>query len=132
MCWCFSTSSFNINNTKGLANLTWNGATAVSYKDNAALLTFCFKAIGASGQMSPVSIVGSPTNIEIGKLIQDPACNDDSTYIVPLQTADGKITIQNVVFLSDTTIVKTTCCNIFRSGKIDIFPTGGTAPYQYS
>ena len=128
----FSNSSFNINNTKGIANLTWNGASAVTYKSNVALLTLCFKAIGLSGQMTPVSIVGSPTNIEIGKLIQDPACNDDSTYIVPLQTIDGKISIENVVFLADTNIIKTTCCNIFRSGKIDIFPTGGLAPYQYN
>ncbi|MBK8721833.1 MAG: gliding motility-associated C-terminal domain-containing protein [Saprospiraceae bacterium] len=128
----FSTSSYNVNNLNGFSNIAWNNSSAVTYKDGSAVLTFCFKSVGYDGQMTPITIMGSPINIEIAKLIKNSNCTDDSTYIVNLQSVAGKITIKNIVYLTDTTIVKTTCCNLFRSGKINISPTGGTPPYKYS
>lgn len=127
----FSLSSYNVNNQNGYANLAWNAATPITLPDGTSIFTFCFKSVGFDGQMTPITILGNPINIEITKLLKDNNCLNDSTYIVDLQSTAGKITIKNIVFLSDTNIVKTTCCNLFRSGKINITPTGGTPPYQY-
>lgn len=107
----------------GQMTLAWNSpnvSMGFTAPPGTVVYRVCFRAIGQLGEFSDIQINGSKTNMEVVNGSQVKIGLDNSTV--------GRISITNSAI--DLQFVKDTACHLGNNGGLEIFPVGGTPPYQ--
>jgi trimeric autotransporter adhesin len=76
-------SSFNINQNTGVITVSWNTFEGVTVPDGTVIFQMCYDVVGNIGQMSPVSFVNSPLEIQFFTIDED----------LDVITNNGKVTV---------------------------------------
>ena len=98
--------------------------TSLTVPDGDPLFEICFNVLGPVGSMSPITIDGDPTIIDV--------YNGSNTYLGFVATA-GSVTIVNQAIFDITITSNDVSCNGLSDGSFDVSintPSGGTEPYN--
>lgn len=100
------------------------GAVSVTIPDGEPLFEICFNVLGPVGSMSPITIDGDPTIIDI--------YNGSNVYL-GFSPIAGSVTVVNQAIFDITISPNDVSCNGLSDGSIDFTvntPSNGTAPYN--
>ncbi|MFK7772919.1 MAG: gliding motility-associated C-terminal domain-containing protein [Saprospiraceae bacterium] len=119
--------NFNTVGADGLATSFFydfgSGAT-LTIPDGDPLFEICFNVLGPVGSMSPITIDGDPTIIDV--------YNGNNVYLGFVSNT-GSVTIVNQAIFDITITPNDVSCNGLSDGSIDFtvnVPSNGTAPYN--
>lgn len=123
-----SGGNFNPQPATGTINFSWDDPTTngVTLPNGSVIFQICFNVIGTTGQSSPITFDGNPTNVDV--------VNCNSQTITPAFT-NGLVTVgagcpSPVVIGANPIITHVTCFN-GTNGTIDISVSGGNSNYTY-
>ncbi len=117
--------NFNPVGTDALtASFFYFSGTSVTVADGDPLFEICFNVLGPVGSMSPITIDGDPTIIDV--------YNGSNTYLGFVPNA-GSVTVVTQAIFDITITPNDVSCNGLSDGSIDFtvnVPSNGTAPYN--
>jgi len=115
-------------NTVGIDALTTSffyfSGVSVTVPDGDPLFEICFNVLGPVGSMSPITIDGDPTIIDV--------YNGSNVFLGFVPNA-GSVTVVNQAIFNITITPNDVTCNGLSNGSIDFtinVPSNGTAPYN--
>jgi gliding motility-associated-like protein len=115
-------------NTVGIDALTTSffyfSGVSVTVPDGDPLFEICFNVLGPVGSMSPITIDGDPTIIDV--------YNGSNVFLGFVPNA-GSVTVVNQAVFNITITPNDVTCNGLSNGSIDFtinVPSNGTAPYN--
>lgn len=88
-----SSMVFAGNSQNGVLTFSWFDGTAVNpntFPDGTAVVEFCFQAVGAVDDVSPLNLVSSPTEIVVGQAGANPA---DPVRNIPFTLNQGSVKV---------------------------------------
>lgn len=121
-------SSFGVSNaSSGLIGFSWNDDdtdpfNGVTLADGTVIFEMCFTVIGSVNDMACIVFDDNPIPIEVIQF--------GNTNNLGLQSAGGKINIQQTIFITNSTLTQPNCYDS-DGGVINISVSGGTGPYTY-
>lgn len=117
--------NFNTVGTDALtASFFYFTGVSLTVPDGDPLFEICFNVLGPVGSMSPITIDGDPTIIDV--------YNGNNVYLGFVSNA-GSVTIVNQAIFDITITPNDVSCNGLSDGSIDFTvntPSNGTAPYN--